>query len=433
MSDFQNDGIDKLLRKHGLHESCFDFGEHVARFTKEMDLGLSGLPSSLFMLPTYLDICKGENMSGEVLAIDAGGTNLRVGLVEFQEDKPPEIKYYNKQPVPGAGTPIDKDDFFDTIAESLAPITEHSDKVGFSFSFPTDVEPSRDGRIIYFDKEVKVNGGAGAMVGEELNVALKRLGKSVVNLTLLNDSTAALLGVAAEEGSKAYSGHIGLIYGTGINICYSEDIDRIGKLKAEDIPCGAKHMLINTETGSYAGFDRGSCDVAIDNASDDPGSQLFEKMVSGAYFSVVVLYALKLAADEGFFTDKTYAWIKGQDRLDPIAIDDFMREPCSNSQMAQNCSGGNDRESIFFIIDSLYDRAAKLVAIAVTAVMIRCGGGTEEAPILLVVDGSTFHKGYKFRERFEGMIMKYSGLPIHYRLVGSEDHTLIGAAASVFM
>ena len=164
---------------------------------------------------------------------------------------------------------------------------------------------------------------------------------------------------------------IGLIYGTGVNICYSESIDRISKLKNEDIPQGSKHMLINTEAGSYAGFDRGFCDIAIDEASGDPGSQLFEKMVSGAYFSVVVLCALKLAAADGFFSETTAEWICNQDCLDPIAIDDFMREPLGSSQIALNCAEENDSENIFFVIDNLYDRAAKLVAITVTAVMVR--------------------------------------------------------------
>ncbi|GHU66815.1 hexokinase [Clostridia bacterium] len=439
MNNAADDRIIKFLLRHGLHESCFDFEAHVRRFTEEMDNGLAGDTSSLLMLPTYLDDRKGGGMKDEVIAIDAGGTNLRIGLVKFSPGEPPERIYYEKQPIPGAGTPVDKTVFFDRIAAALEPVAGRSGKIGFCFSFPTDILPSRDGRILIFDKEVKVTDGAGSLLGQELNDALARAGKPAASVTVLNDSTAAILGVLAFEQARirkqeqTYSGHIGLIYGTGVNICYSECIDRIPKLKKEDIPQGSRYMLINTEAGGYAGFERGPVDREMDETSEDPGGQLFEKMVSGAYFSVLVLRSLKLAANEGLFSEAAAARIAEHDRLDPADIDRFLKDPGGRSTLAALCLGENDSAQLFSLIDGLYDRAAKLVAIVVAAVMIRCGGGTADAPILLVVDGSTFHKGYRFRERFVGMIEKYTDSALHYELVGSEDHTLIGAAASVFM
>jgi hexokinase len=467
MNDFKNDPVIKFLLRHGMHESCYDFDAHVRRFTEEMDKGLArDSESSLLMLPTFLDARKDDGIAGDVIAIDAGGTNLRVGLVGFPADEDPERKFYEKQPIPGSGAAVDKAEFFDRIVAALEPIKASTDKIGFCFSFPTEILPSRDGRILLFDKEVKVTDGAGSLVGAELNAAFARAGKPQSQVTVLNDSTAAILGVlaferariqklqeqsAADGGSvgdeaaddestdgiakriRGYSGHIGLIFGTGVNICYSESISAIHKLRAEDIPAGSQYMLINTEAGGYAGFERGLCDVALDEASDDPGRQLFEKMVSGAYFSTLLLRVFKLAAEEGLFSAAAAAEILQLTRLDHRDIDGFLKDPAGSSSLATLCSEKADAEHIFTLIDELYDRAAKLVAITVTAVMIRCGGGTADAPILLVADGSTFHKGYRFRERFENMIEKYTGTSLHYKLIGSEDHTLIGAAASVFM
>jgi hexokinase len=442
MDDFKNDSVIKFLLRHGLHESSYDFDSHVRRFTEEMDKGLvRDSESSLLMLPTFLDARKDDGICGDVIAIDAGGTNLRVGLVGFSADEAPERKFYEKQPIPGSGAAVDKTEFFDRIVAALEPINAPADKIGFCFSFPTEILPSRDGRILLFDKEVKVTDGAGSLVGAELNAAFERTGKPQSKVTVLNDSTAAILGVLAFEQARmrklqmphAYSGHIGLIFGTGVNICYSERIDLIRKLREEDIPAGSQYMLINTEAGGYAGFDRGLCDIALDESSDDPGRQLFEKMVSGAYFSTLLLRVFKLAAKEGLFSAAATEGINALNSLDHMDIDGFLKEPDGSSSLASLCAGENDAARIFTIIDELYDRAAKLVAITVAAVMIRSGGGTEDSPVLLVADGSTFHKGYRFRERFVNMIEKYTGTSLHYKLIGSEDHTLIGAAASVFM
>lgn len=433
----REDRVLQFLCRHGLHESCYDFDTYVQRFTEEMDGGLSGAPSSLLMLPTFLDVTKNGGMTGDVIAIDAGGTNLRVGLVNFRAGSAPEITYHEKMRVPGAGEPVGKTEFFDHIAACLGPITAHSDKVGFCFSYPTDILPNRDGRIIRFTKEVKVCGGVGALVGTELNDALVRAGKPPCRVTVLNDSTAALLGVVASHRARAqartYAGYIGLIFGTGANYCYSERISRIGKLRAEDVPAGSTHMLIDAEAGGYAGFARGTCDRILDETSDIPGEQLFEKMASGAYLSALVLLALKLAAEEGLFSAKTAAAITGRDRLEPADIDAVLLDPQGDSALASICEGRQDAERMVRIIGGIYDRAAKLLAIVVAAAGIRCGGGTAEAPILLVADGSTFHKGYRFRERFTERLEQYAACPLHYELVASKDHTLIGAAASVFL
>jgi len=409
---------ESFLQEFGLHESCFDFDEHVKDFISEMEAGLLNRESSLLMLPSYLGVIPETPPDGEVIAIDAGGTNLRIALVRFEPYAAPVIERFEKYRLPGSDGAVSKDEFFTSIAEYIGDMTEESDNVGFCFSFPCEIGADRDGKIIWFDKEVKVNDSTGAHIGIELNAAFADMEMRQQKVTVLNDTVAALIGAVLAHGVSGMGGYIGLIYGTGVNICYYDP---------------EKKMLINTETGGYGGFKQSVCDMEIDKESDAPGAQRFEKMVSGAYFSTVALKAIRLAAREGVFSPGTIESINALKRLDAIMIDAFMRASGGqDTELGLLCATKDDADILYEILDGLYERAAKLVAIVITAVLKRCGASAAK-PGYIVAEGSSFSKGYKFRERFESYIPMYAGGEKSYELVLADDHALIGAAASVFL
>jgi len=409
---------ESFLIKFGLHESCYDFEEQVPGFTDEMEAGLSGRESSLLMLPSYLGVEPETPPEGEAIAIDAGGTNLRVALVHFEPGEAPQIKKLEKHRIPGSESAISSDEFFARITEYIGDRTEETANIGFCFSFPCEIEKDRDGKIIYFDKEVRVEGSEGKHIGVELNAALANAGKEPLNVTVLNDTAAALIGAVLANGVCGMGGYIGLIYGTGANICYYDP---------------EKGMLINTEAGGYGGFKQSVCDAEIDAESKDPGAQRFEKMVSGAYFSTVVLKAVKLAAKEGIFSAGTAEAVGGVAGLDAVTIDAFMREDGGRgTELGALCFTEEDAALLYSVIDGLYDRAAKLVAIAITAVLRR-SGATADHKGYIVAEGSSFKYGFRFRERFESFILAHAQGGKSYELVLADDHVLIGAGASVFL
>ncbi|MDR3364464.1 MAG: hypothetical protein LBS91_05900 [Clostridiales Family XIII bacterium] len=414
------DDAEKFLKTHGLHEARCDFDGQVSRFTAEMEAGLAGEKSSLLMLPTYLDAVAGAEAKGDVIAVDAGGTNLRIALVSFGGGAP-QIGRYEKYRIPGSEGAVGKDEFFARIAAHIGDRTDKSGKVGFCFSFPSEIGANRDGRILGFNKEVKVNGAEGAFIGAELNAALAREGKPPVDVTALNDSAAALIGTLFASGAESrgrYSGYIGLIYGTGINICYHEK---------------SKGMLINTEAGGYDGFEQSACDHEIDAESGNPGDHCFEKMVSGAYFAKVALKAIKLAAREGLFSARACEKLAAPFELDAVSIDRFLESGgVRGAGLGALCDSEADAALLLGIFDGLYERAAKLLAVAMTAVL-RKSGADGQRPALIVAEGSTFRKGYLFRERFERAILAHTDGAAPYTLVLADDHAVIGAAASVFL
>jgi len=409
---------EEFLLKFGLHESCFSFEEHVRGFTAEMEAGLAGRGSSLRMLPSYLGVVPETPPDGDVIAVDAGGTNLRIALVHFSAGAEPAISRFGKYSVPGSEGEVTTDGFFDRIAGYIGDMTEASAMVGFCFSFPSEISADRDGKIIKFDKELKVKGSEGRYIRVELNAAFARAGKGPLSVTVLNDTAAVLIGAVHFSGAVSTGGYIGLIYGTGVNICYLDP---------------EKGMLINTEIGGYDGFSPSVCDREIDAESEDPGDQRFEKMVSGAYFPIVALKAARLAAREGLFGEKTCGAIGGLDRLDAVVIDAFMRgNGGPGTELGALCASEEDAALLYEIFDGLYERAAKLLAIAITAALIKCGAAADRRG-LVVAEGSAFCKGFRFRERFERYMAAYADGGKRYELLLAEDHAIIGAAASVFL
>jgi len=407
-----------FLKEFGLHAECFDFEEHVRGFTEEMEAGLSKRKSSLRMLPSYLGVEPDTPPAGEVIAVDAGGTNLRVALVHFEPGAAPVVDRLEKHRIPGSDGAIPAGEFFTKIAGYIGDRTDLSGNIGFCFSFPCEIGADRDGKIILFDKEVKVDGSPGKHIGVELNAAFAKAGKGPFKVTVLNDTAAALIGAVLAHGVSGMGGYIGLIYGTGCNICYYDP---------------EMEMLINTEAGGYGGFKQSVCDAEIDAESEDPGAQRFEKMVSGAYFSTVALKAAKLAAAEGVFSAGTAGAISLESGLDAVMIDAFMRGGGGrDTKVGALCAADEDAALLYDIFDGLYERAAKLVAIAITAVLRRSGASAGHKGYI-VAEGSAFRYGYKFRERFERDIMAYCPGEKPYELVLADDHVVIGAAASVFL
>jgi hexokinase len=68
----------------------------------------------------------------------------------------------------------------------------------------------------------------------------------------------------------------------------------------------------------------------------------------------------------------------------------------------------NDAESCKSIIDALIDRAAKLVAVSMSAIILMCGKGkSPEKPIIITVEGTIFYKLHNFKSGFEKYLNEY--------------------------
>jgi len=401
-------------------------------FAREMDRGLSGTgsSSSLLMIPTYLQADSEVPRGRRVIAVDAGGTNFRVALVSFDSEGKPEIDHFRNFPMPGVAEEVDSRTFFSTIAGYLSDLAGLSDEIGFCFSYATEIQPNRDGRVVRFSKEVKAPEVEGQLVGENLARALKEAGHGGhQRIVLLNDTVATLLAGKAASAHRAYESYIGFILGTGTNCAYIEENARITKMAGLD---PARRQIINVESGAFGRAPRGAIDLEFDAATVDPGMSTFEKMISGAYLGGLYGAVLAKAAREGLFSPGT-AELVG--RLRPIETRDLgmflLGAAGQTGAIALALPAAEDFDLAFNLAERLVERAAKLTAVNLASIAIQSGAGRDpRRPICVTADGTTFYQLKGLREKtlcyLEPFLLERYGVRCEF--VKVDNAPLIGAA-----
>ena len=109
------------------------------------------------------------------------------------------------------------------MAGCISKVINQSKDIGFCFSYPIEIFPNKDGRVLYFSKEIQASEVVGQMLGESLNTAISAAGfKADKNVILLNDTVATLLAGRAESTGRVFDSYIGFILGTGTNTSYIE-------------------------------------------------------------------------------------------------------------------------------------------------------------------------------------------------------------------
>src|SRR5665647_123194 len=89
----------------------------------------------------------------------------------------------------------------------------------------------------------------------------------------------------------------------------------------------------------------------------------FEKMFSGGYFGGLCLFVLKAASKEGLFSGPGTKRLNGIAELTAEEANSYVSAGHSNGNILVKCfTTAEDREKSSYIIDSLIDRTAKLVA-----------------------------------------------------------------------
>jgi hexokinase len=412
-----------FLKNHMLRASDININDLVSVFLNEMNLGLAGKESSLRMIPTYIEAENKFLKDTPVLAIDAGGTNFRAAMITFKSNGEVEFGDIARHSMPGLDEEISCDRFFEIIGGYIKPFIGKTDRIGFCFSYPTEILPNKDGRLLQFCKEVKAPEVVGQLIGRSLLDSLNVPSKKIV---LLNDTVATLLAGKSVYQDSKYDSYMGFILGTGTNTCYIER--NINIIKNSSLN-HASTQIINIESGNFAKAPRAGFDLQFDATTTDPGKYSFEKMFSGGYFGSLCLTILKGAASDGVLSGKALTGLNGISELTTEEVNDFIKG--KECRLSQTLTDEYDIYVAGTIIDCLIDRAACLVAANLSATVLKCGKGKESGhPILVTVEGTTFYKLHNLQERIMYYLESYlSGDRKRYlEFVQVENSSLLGAA-----
>ena len=415
--------VESFLKKYQMSVEDINESSALLNFQNEINKGLhqeySLKECSIPMVCTYLSPDKEVQINKKVIVVDAGGTNLRTGIA-YYDGNDWQIEKLNEYKMPGIDKEYSHEEFFSYIADKMKDLLDEAIDIGFCFSYQVAMNKDLDGKLVAWTKEVKAKEVVGKMVGASLLNALKKYSPIERKIVVLNDTTSVLLGGKTLDLKHNYPKYVGVIYGTGFNCCYSEDNNNIQKI--HNLENGK--MIINTETGNFAGFNRGLFDLELDNESSYVGNSLTEKMSSGRYLSSLIYKATLKAKEEGLldFNDTI------------ISYDDF-NLPLVSMYLANldhtldKCFKNDlDKETFKEIAYNLIKRASKIVAITVSAFAIK----SNVNKVGIIVEGSTFYKLPSFKDSFIhylDQILKSRN--IEYGLFDGRNRILIGAAMAV--
>lgn len=430
--------LDKLTSCLRLSRKTIDKIRDV--FEDEMKLGLAKNPqktSSLQMENTFIPQLPNGSEVGKFLALDLGGTNFRIILLELQGSNSSPIcltKHYTVPEVTRLG-PGEK--LFDFLADCIYDFTVENNllgqriPLGFTFSFPMTQRGLDVGILVSWTKSFNCPGVVGQDAVKMLNDALHKNKKLNVDVVaILNDTTGTLVQGAFIDSHCA----IGMILGTGSNACYIEDVARVEKWEGEHL--GVEKVIVDVEWGAFGDngvldFIKTDYDRQVDATSLLVNSFTFEKYFAGKYLGELVRYILVRLAEEGvIFNGKTSdALLKSNSILtsDVSNIEsDFNESESVNTRNVLEAIGveysEEDVEVVRFVCAIVTVRAAVLVATCLGSLLDRMK--REETTI--AIDGSL----YKHHPRLHDLLTTFIGRLTpkrKFKLILAEDGSGKGA------
>lgn len=261
-------------------------------FREKVEEGLSKKNAEIQCIPTFI-LPKATNVKGKALVLDLGGTNYRVAIVDFTQEKP--VIYPNngwKKDMSVMKSPgYTREELFKELADLIVEIKREEEMpVGYCFSYPAESVPGGDAKLLRWTKGVDIRKMVGQFVGKPLLDYLNEKNKiKFTGIKVLNDTVASLF---AGLTDKSYDAYIGLIVGTGTNMATFIPADKIKKL---DPAYSVEGLIpVNLESGNFHPPFLTAVDDTVDAMSDSMGKQRFEKAVSGMYLGDILKAAFPL-------------------------------------------------------------------------------------------------------------------------------------------
>ncbi|CAO1394287.1 unnamed protein product [Diamesa hyperborea] len=411
-------------------------------FKADVLSGLDEKSSSLQMENTYIPELPDGTEEGIYLALDLGGTNFRVLLLELAKGEilKEEFKFYHISDEARLACGIE---LFDYLAECVKDFMKLKGlsldvkiPMGFTFSFPMKQHSLHSAELVTWTKSFNCPSVVGNDVVELLQNSLFKHGmKNIEVLCILNDTTGTLV-----EGARLdKKTRIGMILGTGSNAAFLERADRVHHWEGERH--GEKNVIIDVEWGAFGDqgsldFIRTPFDMEVDNGSLLKKSFTFEKYISGKYLGEVVRVVMKSLVDKGLLFAAASKelfpapWKFGTDNVSHIEEDAL--NGCSNTSTVKvldkfnyefNIDYDDEDVKVIQYVNALVSyRAALLVSICTSVLLNRM----TEKEITIAIDGSVYKHHPRLKLWMEELIKDFAP-DKDFRLMLAEDGSGKGA------
>ncbi|WP_027406927.1 hypothetical protein [Anaerovibrio sp. RM50] len=354
--------------------------EAAGAFRWDLEQGLKKSEySSLAMLPSFIGLPEGKE-KGEFLALDFGGSNVRASVVRLLGNSNFEVLNWVEKPLVTAeynllNSSATSEALFDFLAETVGEAAEgNKDReyyLGHTFSFGTEQEDINTARLIKWAKEIAVPGVEGEDVNALLREALVRKGYANIKpVAILNDTVALLLAAAYTYPDT----RIGCIYATGYNTCYMEVMPDVGR----------PACIINTESGGFSKLMPSKWDLELDRASEQPGRQRLEKMVSGKYIGE--LFSRLIKEVFGLTEKPSFSAVD----MSAIMEDSVRAGEIFGTVLGDGASDSEVIEKLRQLAKAIAIRSARIVAASWAGTLWHLAGSSKVEPQHIAVDGSLY-------------------------------------------
>ncbi|KAJ6667754.1 hypothetical protein lerEdw1_016075 [Lerista edwardsae] len=326
--------------------------------------------ASVRMLPTYVCHLPDGSERGKFLALDLGGTNFRVLMVELKDPKDGGVIMTNE-------------------VYTVPPKIAQSSSI--------------EGILLAWSKGFTATGCVGQDVVQLLREAVQRQEHINVNVVAIVNDTVGTMMACAYVDPKC---EIGLIVGTGTNACYMEEMRNVDAVEGKE-----GRMCINTEWGAY--------------------EKLISGMYLGEIVRYILLELMDrkvlfrgqdspMLQTKGVFPTKFLSDVEdsqGEERV------------CAMLEEFKLHTTAEDAKVVKEVCRTVSSRAAKLCGAGVAAVVekIRENRRLEKLDVTVGVDGTL----YKVHPRFSKELQETVALlapKCHVKFLLSEDGSGKGAA-----
>ncbi|KAJ1727867.1 hypothetical protein LPJ61_004348 [Coemansia biformis] len=398
----QQQAVDVLTRQFLLTDERL--GAIIKEFRRRMEVGLAADSTMLKMVLSHVVWRPTGQETGSYFAIDLGGTNLRVLRVTL-DGKGGATSVHQKFVLPEEAK---KRTLFDFIAQCVETfLDDHNMRpaasepplsIGFTFSYPIDQKSINSGTLIHWTKGLSVPGCIGRDVVRLLEDALLRLGLRVKVAAVVSDTVSTLLAAAYSDPAA----QMGVIFGTGTNAAYYEDVASIAKWKGADPASG--EMVVSIEWGAFDSEEFAILpftphDIKLDRKSLNPRGQAYEKMISGMYLGEIARNIMLWLADQRLLLDGRSSailnamWSLDTSYLSSAAVDNTpdLAEIRQIIEKTLDVPGSTlvDRRIFKTIAILVGERAARLSAVGLVATLTKRPDLLSK-PITVAIDGSMY-------------------------------------------